>query len=339
MRILKVVFIVLLLLIIVVAGLIYTAYKLDLPPQGNSEEMIFVINQGESFNEVTERLYKEGIIRSRTLLKIIGRIKGTDKAIKKGYYAIMPEYTTLQVHDLLVSGKEILNKLTIPEGWTSSQIALLLEQRGYATKDQVLRQLQNRDFLIGFGITADSGEGYLFPDTYFFPENYPIEKLLSHMITTFFLRLEEIKPDYKDLSPEEIHNRIIMASIVEREYRISAEASIIASVFYNRLSLRMPLQSCATVAYVITEILGKPYPERLFYRDLEVDSPYNTYKYSGLPAGPICNPSKTALEASFYPSETEYIYFVLQDLESGRHHFSRTLTEHSNAFSLFVKKR
>jgi len=135
----------------------------------------------------------------------------------------------------------------------------------------------------------------------------------------------------------ELNRRIIIASIVEREYRVPEEAAVMAGVFYNRLDIGMALQSCATVEYVITEIQGRPHPEQLFNRDLEIRDPYNTYIRPGLPPGPISAPGETALKAAFIPESTEYLYFRLIDTGAGRHYFSRTLDDHIRAGALYVK--
>jgi UPF0755 protein len=136
---------------------------------------------------------------------------------------------------------------------------------------------------------------------------------------------------------EELNKRIIIASIVEREYRIPEEAAIMAGVFYNRLNIGMALQSCATVEYIITEIQGRRPPMVIYNRDLEIRDPYNTYLRPGLPPGPISAPGETALRAAFFPEETDYLFFRLVDLASGRHYFSRTLDDHIRAASLYVK--
>lgn len=339
MKIIRIFFLGFTLLIVFLVVATLGAYRFNTPSVLLTEERIFVIPVGESFSSIAERLQEEGIIKSAILFKIFGKLKKTEKSIKKGYYLIKPNSTALQIHDLLISGQEILKKVTIPEGWTSRQISELLEEKGFSEKEEFLKYVNDDSFLRTLGIFSGTAEGYIFPDTYYFPEEYPPSKILAHMIATFFNRLEELKPDYKTLTPVELQDKIILASVVEREYRVEEEAPIIASVFYNRLSIGMPLQSCATVAYVISEIMKKPYPDRLFYRDLEIDSPYNTYKYPGLPILPICNPSATAIKAVFYPAKTNYLFFVIQDLAEGKHYFSKTLSEHSNAFSLFVKKR
>jgi UPF0755 protein len=157
------------------------------------------------------------------------------------------------------------------------------------------------------------------------------------MVGTFFKRLAHIYPQYTELNRNELFKKVIIASIVEREYRREDEAPVIASVFYNRLAIGQKLESCATVAYVLTDIKGRPHPERLTWADIKVSSPYNTYEYYGLPPGPIGNPGDTALIASFRPLKTSYRYFVLKDPATGRHEFSDTFQKHLSAKELYIK--
>jgi UPF0755 protein len=180
-------------------------------------------------------------------------------------------------------------------------------------------------------------EGFLYPDTYLFPPNYPAPLVIKTMAETFFRRLAELGTDALDLSPEELYRKVILASIVEREYRVDEEAQLMAGVFYNRLHISMPLQSCATVEYVITEILGRPHPKVIYIKDTEIRNPYNTYVMSGLPPGPISAPGAVALNAVFNPIASDYLYFRLVDSAVGQHYFSRTFDDHIKAGLLYVK--
>lgn len=157
------------------------------------------------------------------------------------------------------------------------------------------------------------------------------------MVDTFFSRITDIDADTLSLPPEELNRLIILASIVEREYRLDEEAPLMAGVFINRLNINMALQSCATVVYVITEVQGRPHPEMLYNRDIEIRDPYNTYIRPGLPPGPICSPGSVALRAVLNPSETNYMYFRLVNQASGKHYFSNTLDDHIRASVLYVK--
>jgi UPF0755 protein len=156
-------------------------------------------------------------------------------------------------------------------------------------------------------------------------------------VTRFFEVVQSIKPGYRSMSWDQLYDTVILASIVEREYRSAGEAPKIASVFYNRLEERMRLESCATVVYVMTEELGMDHPNRLFHRDLHRASPYNTYRNFGLPPGPISNPGRVSLAAAFHPADTDYRFFVLRGAGAREHHFSHTLSEHNEAALLYLK--
>jgi len=158
------------------------------------------------------------------------------------------------------------------------------------------------------------------------------------MVKTFFDVTASIEPDWKQSPRGSMEDTVIMASIVEREYQVDEEAPVIASVFYNRLQRSIGLESCATLEYIITEIQQKAHPEYITIDDEKIDSPYNTYKWAGLPPGPISNPGRTALAAALHPARTDYLYFVLRDPQAGRHFFSRDLTEHNKAKYLYLKK-
>jgi UPF0755 protein len=158
------------------------------------------------------------------------------------------------------------------------------------------------------------------------------------MARTFFENLDRIEPQWKGMDRHAVYDTIIMASIVEREYRADDEAPLIASVFYNRLKRNIGLESCATLEYIITEIQQKAHPEYITLEDEKINSRYNTYKWAGLPPGPISNPGRIALEAAFHPAQTGYLYFVLRDQQAGRHFFSRDLSEHNQAKYLYLKK-
>jgi UPF0755 protein len=180
-------------------------------------------------------------------------------------------------------------------------------------------------------------EGYLYPDTYLFPLEYPAVKVIQAMADNFFVRLGEIDETTITMPPEALNRLVILASIVEREYRLNEEAPEMAGVFFNRMDIGMALQSCATVEYIITEIQGRPHPELLSTRDTEIRDPYNTYIRPGLPPGPISAPGAVALSAVLAPSKNTYLYFRLIDPDSGKHYFSNTLDDHIRAGKLYLK--
>lgn len=308
-------------------------------PETSPGDTFFRVRPGESLALIAEQLENRGFIRSKLVLRLYARLMKTDDDLQTGYYSIPSGASMYEIHDILLTGKQYLVQVTIPEGWTMRRIGQLLEEKGILQAQDFLVAAESPELINELGIPADSLQGYLYPDTYRLPLESPAEAVLRHMVTIFFQKLEEEGIRYEDYSPEELHERIILASIVEREYRIAEEAPLIASVFLNRLEIRMPLQSCATVVYVLTEEMDKDHPNFLTYRDLEVSSDFNTYQNYGLPPAPICNPGKVALESSFSPAETDFLYFLVEDPQSGRHRFTTSLSEHNQAKQLYIKGR
>ena len=332
----------LLLLILVLGGglgfVAYATYMNSPSPAGGGEPVAFSIEKGEPLKSVAERLEREGLIRSADFLILLAKLKGSETLFQTGSYLVPWGKTTLDIHHYFITGSQYLIRATVPEGWTLSRVAEYLEAKKIASKEAFLAAAKNRELLDKLGIPGASAEGYLFPDTYFFPEKYPPEKVVGRMAANFFKKLKEIDPEYGELTQKALLEKIVLASIIEREYRSPEEAPLMASVFYNRLGINMALGSCATVEYIITEIQKKPHPEYLTFEDLDIASPYNTYRHPGLPPGPIANPGKTALQAAFSPAKTDYWYFVLKDPATGKHFFSRNLQEHNRAKVVYLKK-
>jgi UPF0755 protein len=295
------------------------------------------LRQGESVRSVGQRLESAGIIRSRYFWELLARFDRD--YLKAGTYSFSLPATQLEIRSLLVAGRQLLVRVTVPEGTTLKKTARILAEAGVCEDAAFLAAASDRELLEAYRAPGATLEGYLYPDTYLFPGDYPADRVVKVMADTFFKRLAEIQPDSLALSPAELDRRVIMASIVEREYQAPEEAPLIAGVFYNRLRIGMALQSCATVEYVITEIQGRPHPERLYDRDTEIRNPYNTYMVSGLPPGPISAPGATALNAAFDPVSSDYLYFRLVNPSEGRHYFSRTLDDHIRAGALYVKAR
>jgi len=308
------------------------------PVHSASADRLFAIQRGETLTQISQRLQEEGFIRFAPFLDLVGRIKGTQGAFKTGYYRIPAGATALSVHWLLVDGAQTLDKLTIPEGWTITKIARHLDAEGVCKEADFLAAARSPQLLSRFGVQSRSLEGYLYPDTYYVPRPFPADAMVELMVKTFFESLTRIRPGWQEMPAEKLRDALIVASIVEREYRMPDEAPLIASVFYNRLRRNMGLESCATLEYIITEIQQKAHPEYITTDDEKLNSPYNTYKWAGLPPGPISNPGKTALEAAFHPAQTDFLYFVLRDPDAGRHYFSRDLSEHNQAKYLYLKK-
>lgn len=312
-------------------------------PTGNIEESIdFDIVQGDSAYSIGKKLEQDGVIKNSFWFKLISKVFSYGDKYKAGTYNINKNKGTFGVARLFVEGKVKLYTLTINEGRTLSQVANIVEEMGFASKEDFILAASNREMLDSYGILGPNAQGFLYPETYYLTKPYTADKLVKKMIDTFFLKLESIYPDYKLLSKEELNSKISMAGLVEKEYRVKEEAAIMAGVFYNRLAINMKLESCASVIYVLTEELGRPHPNRLFFSDLEVESPYNVYKNYGLPPSPISNPGAVALNASFNHTTSDYLYFVVKDPSIGSHQFSKTIEEHekgAEAYSAYISKQ
>ncbi|MDR2479087.1 MAG: endolytic transglycosylase MltG [Treponema sp.] len=295
------------------------------------------LRRGESAQSVGQRLEQAGLIRSRYFWYLLCRVKKS--YLKSGHYRLDIPASQMAIYDVLASGRQILQRVTIPEGVTLKKAARIFEAAGICPSDDFLAASASPEITAAYNIPNDTMEGYLFPDTYLFPADYPAPLVARTMADTFFRRIAALDVRALEAGPEALNNKVIIASIVEREYRVAEEAPLMAGVFYNRLQTGMALQSCATVEYVITEIQGRPHPEVLSIRDTEIRDPYNTYIRPGLPPGPICAPGAVALQAAFKPAASDFLYFRLVNPQSGGHYFSKTLDEHIRAGVLYVKGR
>ncbi|CAH2212913.1 endolytic transglycosylase MltG [Tepidibacter aestuarii] len=314
--------------LIIASGLVYFNIQTG-PYDSSSEKQVLVdIKKGSSLDSVSEILFEKKLIKNKLFFKITAKVNNMDTGIKAGLYKINQSYSNKEILDILNSGKvyKDLVKITIPEGFEAHQIADRISDSGLVDKGKFMDLVNNPSiFSENYTFLNEedilSLEGYLFPDTYFFDKNYSEEDIINVMLKRF----DQIYTDeYKKAQNEKnltLNQVITLASIVEREARLDKERSIIAGVFYNRININMPLQSCATVQYILGERKSN-----LSFNDIKIDSPYNTYKNSGLPPGPIASPGKKSIEAALYPENVDYLYFVAK--KDGSHSFSKTYNEH-----------
>ncbi|MFQ5898865.1 MAG: endolytic transglycosylase MltG [Candidatus Methylomirabilia bacterium] len=284
------------------------------------------LNQGPL--EIAERLQAAGVIRSRLAFTMLATLRGTARSLKAGEYEIPRDANTVRILALLEKGKVRTRRIVFPEGGTVRDLARLLEVEGLARVEEIERLARDPALLWALRIGAPSLEGYLFPDTYYFFKGLPAENMLAQM--TLRLR-EEVTPDLLAQAERKgltLHELLTLASIVEREAVLSRELPVISAVFWNRIKRGMPLQADPTVQYAVNKEWGA-----LTRADLRVDSPFNTYRYTGLPPGPIASPGKAAILAVLNPAKVKYLYFVSMD--GRRHFFSRTLKEHNAAVSRY----
>ncbi|HHV38177.1 MAG TPA: endolytic transglycosylase MltG [Tepidimicrobium sp.] len=294
------------------------------------------IPAGSSSKRIASILKDEGLIKSELIFYIQIKKEGVAANLKAGMYSLDTGMDMNDIIKALTQGgrnKNVLN-ITIPEGYEMRQIADKLSKKGIVDKDKFLKLASNKehfedDYPFLKHLDDDHGlEGYLFPSTYEFhmdsTEDEVIRKMLDKFEEIYAEHIEE-NIDNMDLSLNEL---IILASIVEKEAKVDSERPMIAGVLYNRLDMDMLLQVDATVQYALEDR-----KERLLYKDLEVESPYNTYIHKGLPPTPIASPGEKSIIATMNPSDVDYLYYVLKKDNTGEHIFTKTYEEHLKAQS------
>lgn len=317
---------------IVIACFCYFVFGLAVSKDSDRQE--FVVKEGDTVRQVAANLHNAKLIRSDLLFRIKAKYHlftfKEDFSPKKGVYKLSPNMMLDEVATMLQNGKQVYITISFPEGYSVYAMSLLLENSGVCTSEEFLRAASNEKILQEFGVEAASMEGYLFPDTYYLTPNEDVTEIVEKMAKNFFTKIKENNLA-QGKSPQELRDFIILSSMVEKEYKVPEEAPLIASVFKNRLKEDIGLYSCATIEYIITDILKQPHKNEITNRDLELESPYNTYKWRGLPPGPICNPGLLAMRAVEETPETNYFFFRVKDEKAGTHSFSENFSEHIKA--------
>lgn len=285
-----------------------------------NEPVVFEIAKRSSAQKTAEKLAENNFAPHPLFARLAMRFYGYDTRLKAGEYLLEKDMSLKDVLEKLTSGKVIMHQLTLPEGLTTMQMLTLIEQN---------------EFLAG-DISEKVAEGEMLPETYTFAKgesrNNIVKKAKSDMQKALNRAWENRA---ENLPLKDKFELLILASIIEKETGVNAERGKVSSVFINRLNIDMPLQTDPTVIYALT--LGKSDLGRsLKHKDLEIDSPYNTYLYKGLPPTPICNPGLKAIEAAANPSNTPYLYFVADG--NGGHRFGKTLSEHNTNIRLWLKR-
>lgn len=289
---------------------------------GNAK--LVVIEPGMGTQQIAELLYTSGLIKNTFAFRLFAKLEGADGMLKAGEYQLTPEMSVKKIITTLAKGETTYRNLVIPEGYTINQIADLIEKKQLGSAEKFKRLAKNYAPLsfMASNLPVDyQTEGFVFPDTYRIAKGATEEQMLATFVSQFnkqFSGTLKERAAQIGLNPRQV---IILASLVEKEAQVETDRPIIAGVFLNRLKRDMPLQSCATIQY----ILGYPKPE-LSVKDTEIASPYNTYLNPGLPPGPISSPGLAAIQAVLYPANTNYLYFVAK--KDGAHIFSATYEEH-----------
>lgn len=315
--------------IILVGCVLYFGYRGVIHPlEKNGDRVSFKVEKNENIDRLVDELYDNGKIARKNLLKwyLDKKFSGID--IKPGEYSFDGNIHINNFVRYIESGitDDRPVSLTIPEGYDIEQIADLLNKKGIIDRKSFLESLKNYKYPAFAKI--DKGrryvlEGYLFPDTYQFLKGSSGNFIIETMLDRFSDVMSEVEKKYnKKFTNDEIDKIVTMASIVEKEVKRPDERGKAASVFYNRLEKHMKLQSCATVLYSLNK-----HKDKLYYKDLTVKSPYNTYIVDGMPKGPISNPGKGCIEAAIKPDKTNYIYFVSKN--NGSHFFTDDIKKFS----------
>ena len=290
------------------------------------------VEQGDTLAAVSRKLREQKVISNGLFFSLWARFSGAEKRIHQGLYRFETGVSPQQILDRLVSGKGIFHSVTIPEGFTIKEIALLLDKMQIADKDKFLRESVDPSLLASFGLQDKGFEGYLFPSTYHFTPATPEKDILVTMAEQFRKISQPVllqSGGARRMTPHEI---LTLASIIEKETGIHEERALVSAVFHNRLKLQMPLQSDPTVIYGIKDFNGN-----LTRKDLQDATPYNTYRITALPPGPICNPSLESIKAALYPADVPYLYFVSKN--DGSHLFTETIEAHNQAVKTFQPVR
>jgi UPF0755 protein len=328
-------------LIILSGYYFFLLQPVDSPSSARTEQ--FIVSTGATSRSVGRDLMHKKLIRSGLIFYLTARYPFVyghfrSSVLKSGVYRISSSMSVREITALLESGKQDYIRLSVPEGLTIGKIAQHLDDAGICPAAAFKKAVTDQSVIAEYAVPANSLEGYLFPDTYYFLPDMDALVVVRTMVNNFFRQIKNIS-GLDQLPPGKLHNVVILASVVEREYRVDEEAPLIASVFTNRIKKHEGLYSCATIEYIITEIQGKNHPDVITYDDLKINNPYNTYRWAGLPPGPIANPGTVALQAAASPPVTDYYYFRLTDPEKGTHTFTKTFSAHTDVGKKMYTKK
>jgi len=316
--------------LILITTLLLTVYYW---PQNNMSKNVKVaINQGESLDIISKNLLNKGVITNKRIFQLITKIKGLDTSIPIGTFNLKSVNVNKDIINHLVFGIPERRRITILEGWNSRQLAKHLSNEMGLDYDNIIKTVNDKNFIKSLKIQSESLEGYLYPDTYFFYDGVDEVSVIKRLVRESQVFWNDSNIAMANSMNFSQHEILTLASIIEGEAIYDSERPIISAVYHNRLKRGMKLQADPTIQYVIED--G---PRRLLNKDLRIKSPYNTYLYKGLPPGPINSPGFMSLHAALYPQENDYLYFVAKG--DGYHTFSKNEKEHERAKRAFQRVR
>lgn len=298
--------------IMIIIITIWQCFKIVDTPLKIKDEEIIEVAEGDSFYGVLNKLSEEDKIKNEFLVKLYLKIRGIKPEVLAGTYKLDKSMTLDEIITLL-SNDSTIGKIyiTIPEGYTIDDISTELEENNICSSEDFINSVKNYDLPAYVSNNPNKRynlEGFLFPDTYSFNENENADFVVKTMINRFEEVWQELVQSLNlSIADDEIEKIVNVASIIEKEAVVDSERSLISSVIYNRIAIEMPLQIDATVIYSYGYHI-----EKMYEKHLEIDSPYNTYMYYGLPIGPISNPGRASLMAALKPEKTDYLYYLLE---------------------------
>jgi len=296
---------------------------------------LFEVEKGKGMAAVARGLEEAGLIRRRETFLGAYYLFHYPRGPKSGEYRFASPVRMQALLEALTAGRVYLHPVTVPEGLTGMEIASLLEEKRVLNSEEFLSAFSRTELISSWDPGAGDLEGYLFPETYHFTKNTEAHEAAARMVGQFKSVFDAGRRRRAEEMGWSVRDIVIMASLIEKETSLPEERELVSAVFHNRLKIGMKLDCDPTIIYALKKERG--FDGDLKYRDLRLDSPYNTYRYPGLPPGPICNPGREALEAALYPAPEPFLYFVSKN--DGSHHFSLSYREHRDAVRRFQQRR
>lgn len=318
----------LLLLVLIVAavgGGLWVTQRVSEPFGSFSGEQFVQVPPGESTTGIGRRLIAAGVIRDELTFRMAVRWHGRGRSLKAGEYRFAEAASPADVIDRLAKGDVYLLPLTFPEGLTAEEMSVLFAQSGLGSSAAFVAAARDPAAITAIDPAADTLEGYLFPDTYSLPRQIDAEAMVARMVRRFTAVFDDDMRERAKATGLSVRQIMAIAALVEKETARGDERPLVAAVYRNRLRIGMPMQADPTVIYALKRA-GR-WNGNIRKSDLDFDSPYNTYRYPGLPPGPIASPGKAAIEATISPAKVDYLYFVSRN--DGSHAFAVTLAEHN----------
>lgn len=298
----------------------------------SKESVELKIKRGSSLKAIADSLQEKGIINDGQDFVYACKLFRKMNKVKAGRYQISPGLSIYHVMNILVNGKTSNILVTIPEGYTSFQIASLLQKKVEIDSIKFIELTHDALLIKEAGIQANSLEGYLFPNTYNFYWGISEREIIKSLLREFYHNFSDSLKNIVTEKGWTVHQIVTLASLIEGEVVVDSERTIVSAIYHNRLKKKMLLQACPTIQYIILD--G---PRRLLNKDLKINSPYNTYVHAGLPPGPVNNPGRESILAAINPADVDYLFLVARG--DGSHIFSKNLNQHLRAKSKFDEFR